>query len=219
MSVKLRGVYDLELFRYLKQIGVKHFGFDLRPTSFNFTPTRKIVEMLESAGDTGDKCFFMFGDEKDFVVEQLTAQIRRKTALRRANCFLEFTDAKDVKACARFGHPFIWRFQNGADYRKIPEVDLLAGISVSYEYLEELRESNQLYPFILELGALKRADQYIDLRLDWNDHLSENVTGFLQAETFSYEVGPKVENGYRHINMGLVGSHLDHARRILDLDT
>lgn len=208
----------MELFRYLKKIGVKHFSFDLRPTSFNFTPLRKIVEMLDEAGTTEDRYFFMFGTEKDFVIEQLMTMIRRKTALKRENCFLEFTDAKDLSACSKFDLPFIWRFNEGVDYRKMPEIENMAGISFSYEYLDELRESNQLYPFILEMLALKREEQWIDLRLDWNDHLSASVTDFIKAATYSYEISSKVEDSYRQINMGLVSSHLDHAKRILNLD-
>lgn len=218
MNVKLRGVYDLELFRYLKKIGVKHFSFDLRPTSFNFTPMRKIIQMLEELGDTEDQYFFMFGSEKDFVIEQLMTFLRRETALKRENCFLEFTDAKDLSACSKFGLPFIWRFMESVDYRKLPDLPLMSGVSFSYQYLEQLRDTNQLYPFIIEFVALKRADQWIDLRLDWSDHLSESVIDFMQATTYSYEISSKVEDSYRHINMGLVSSHLDHAKRILNLE-
>lgn len=218
MKVKLRGVYDLELFRYLKKIGVKHFAFDLRPTSFNFTPVRKIVEMLESAGGPEDRYYFMFGTDKDFVIEQLVGYIRKKVSLGQENCFLEFTDARDLAACSKFGIPFVWRYMETVDYRKLSSVEHLSGISLSYQYLEELRDSNQLYPFILEFNQLMRDDQWIDLTLDWSDHLSESVIDFLPAKTYSYEINPKVEDSYRHINMGLVSSHLEHAKRILNLE-
>lgn len=219
MNVKLRGVYDIELFRYLKKVGINHFGFDLRPASFNFTPLKSISEMLADSGDSDDFCFFMFGSEKDFVIDQLMTMLRNRTALSRERCFLEFTDAVDLAACSKFETPFVWRFNDRVEYRKIASNEFLKGISFSYSYLESLRDSNQLYPFIMELMALKRDDQWIDLRLDWSDHMSESVIDFFQPRLFGFEINQKVETGYRHINMNLVGSHLEHAKRILNLET
>lgn len=218
MQIKMRGIYDQKLFEYLKKTGVKQFAFDLRPTSFNFTPMRSIVNMLDAAGEEDDRYFFMFGSEKDFVIEQLMSFVRKKPVLNSKNCFLEFTDPSDFKKCSDFGLPFLWRFDEKADYRKGWSCEKLKGISLSYKYLESLQETNQLWPFIMEFSKDKRNDQWIDLRLDWSDQISESVIDFLPVHTYSYEINTKVEESYRSVNMGMVGSHLEHARRILNLE-
>lgn len=218
MKVKVRGVYDLELFRYLKSVGVSHFAFDLRPASFNFVQAHKIVEMLE-LGAGGEETFsFVFASEKDFVIEQLTGFIRQRCALPEENFLLEFADAENLQACEKFRLPYIWHFKENSNCRKIKEARLLRGISFSYSFLEGLRDSSGLYSFIKEFSSMKRGDQWIDLRLDWSDHLSESVIDFFPANTLSYEINQKVENSYRKVNMNLVSSHLDHARRTLNLD-
>lgn len=218
MQVKMRGVYDLNLFNYLKRVGVKQFGFDLRPASFNFTPMRTIIEMLESSAQAEDKYFFMFGNEKDFVIEQLVNHVRKKSNLKEENICLEFTDATDLSKLSTFGIPFLWRFRTDVDFRKMTNSPLLKGISVSHADLISWRDSGELYNYIKELGDLMRPDQWIDLRLDWGDNISESLLDFLKIETYSYEIDAQVEDSYRKINMGLVSSHLDHAKRILNLD-
>ena len=75
MRFKVRGIYDLEFFLYLKRIGVKNFAFDLRPTSFNFTPMYKIIEMLKAGGDDSDTYSFIFDGEKDFAIEQFSMRM------------------------------------------------------------------------------------------------------------------------------------------------
>lgn len=218
MQIKMRGIYDQKLFEFLKKTGVKQFAFDLRPTSFNFTPMRSIFSMLNAAGEKDDRYFFMFGSERDFVIEQLMTFVRKNPVLNSQNCFLEFTDPSNFEKCAGFGLPFIWRFDEKTDYRKGWSCDSLKGISLSYKYLDSLKESNQLYPFIMEFSKEKRLDQWIDLRLDWSDQISESVIDFLPVQTYSYEINTKVEESYRSVNMGMVGSHLEHARRILNLE-
>ncbi|MEX0799477.1 MAG: hypothetical protein WD025_08525 [Bacteriovoracaceae bacterium] len=218
MNVKVRGVYDLDLFRYLRKAGINHFAFDLRPASFNFVQMRKIIEMLQNEREGKETFSFMFASEKDFVIEQLMVHVRRNALLDEKNCYLEFTDSENLAECEKFGLPYIWHFKDSFNYRKIRNSKSLSGVSFSYEYLESLRESNQLYPFIKEFINIKREDQWIDLRLDWSDHLSESVTDFMPAQVFSYEINQKVEESYRRVDMNLVGSHLEHAKRILNLD-
>ena len=219
MRFKVRGIYDIEFFLYLKRIGVKNFAFDLRPTSFNFTPMYKIIEMLKATNGDNDTYSFIFDGEKDFVIEQLISSAKKEGLLNSGNCFLELGELKELSNCSKFGLPIIWRFNETMDYRKIPNEPNLHGVSFTYKYFEKLQESNQLYTFLKEILDLKRDDQFIDLRLDWSDHLSESVLDFLPANTYGFEINQQVEKSYRHIDMNLVSSHLEHAKRIINLES
>lgn len=215
MELRVCGVYDPATINELKILGIRHFAFDLRPTSFNFIQLRKILEIIREVNTGIETFYFMFSNEKDFVVRELLKSFEQ--GLPRHQIRLEFFSIENLKSCNEFGVDFVWHFDKDINYLNLSELSHLKIISLSQSGLSRLSYTNQLYDFMESLDKLKNDEQSYDLYLDWNETPLDTVIDFFAIQTVSFEINQKVELSYRRIDLPLVSSHIEHTKKTLNI--
>ena len=213
MEIKINGVYSKEIVSFLKGLGIRNFGFDLRPTSFNFIQLHVIKDIVK---ENKDVIFtFLFNNEKDFVVKELVNFACEDDHLIKDNLLLEFTDIQDIDDCEAFEMNYIWHFSDLTNYRKMKNSKYLRVISLSQLLLNDYQERQELFSFIKELNELKPTNNLLDLRIDWTEAPGESIIDFIKPELLTLEIDTSVETSYRNLNNQLVQTHLNYLNQII----
>jgi hypothetical protein len=209
MEIKINGVYSYDVMLLLKSMGVKNFGFDLRPKSFNFIQLHALKDIIEKS-DTGKETYsFLFSNEKDFVIDQLIKQIESETRISKDRILLEFTDVHDIGDCEKFNLNYVWHFDESSNYRKLASAEYLRVLSISQKKLEHYQNQGQVFEFIKEINELRGENTLLDLRLNWDESIIESINDFYLPKIFTLEINQLVESSYRNINQSLLQDHLN----------
>ena len=213
MEIKINGVYSKELVSFFKGKGINNFGFDLRPTSFNFIQLHVIKYVLSKINSQNNTFTFLFQNEKDFVIKELIGFLEEDQLITKEQVLLEFTDVQDIDECESHKMNYIWHFNDMTNYRKISGSEFLRVISIAQSQLEIYQQSQELFPLIKEINSLKNESNLLDLRLDWTDSLQESIIDFIQPQLFTLEINNTVQSCYRNVNKKLVEDHLIHLEQ------
>lgn len=209
MEIKINGVYSYDLMLFLKSMGIKNFGFDLRPKSFNFIQLHVIKDIIQKC-DTGNETYsFMFSNEKDFVINELIKSIESDTLLTRDRVLLEFTDVHDINDCESFNLNYIWHFSESSNYRKLSSTQFLRVLSIDQKILEQYQNSGQVYEFIKEINNLRGENTLLDLRVNWDESIIESINDFYLPNLITLEISQLVESSYRNPNQSILQDHLN----------
>lgn len=214
MEIKINGVYSNEVVSFFKSLGIHNFGFDLRPTSFNFIQLHAIKDIIKSHPDL--VFTFLFNNEKDFVIKELVNFACEDTQLNKENVLLEFTHVHDIDVCESFEMNYIWHFNDLTNYRKMRNSKFLRVISLSQSLLEDYRERQELFDFIKELNELKSQANLLDLRIDWTEAPGESIIDFIQPNLLTLEIDNSVQKSYRVLNNEIVQVHLSYLKQCIN---
>lgn len=217
--IKLNGHYNKKVFEISKARGIKHFGFDFRPRSFNFLQNYKFIEILDSIYHHDHFYYLIFERETDNVLNLFIADIKKIFAsrgqLERVNqqVFLEFTDTREKSFYNNLELGFFWRVENELAMLEVLKSDNLQGLILSFDMLEKFQKQGQLFSFIGKLNnGLKRFDGKVKLALDlpWHADIFPSLFEFMNFDYINLTMGPQVEEGYRNVDEGKLISHLKH---------
>ena len=190
-------------------MGIKNFGFDLRPKSFNFIQLHVIKDIIQKC-DTGNETYsFMFSNEKDFVINELIKSIESDTLLTRDRVLLEFTDVHDINDCESFNLNYIWHFDESSNYRKLSSAHFLRVLSIDQKKLAQYQNSGQVYVFIKEINNLRGENTLLDLRVNWDESIIESINDFYLPNLITLEISQLVESSYRNPNQSILQDHLN----------
>tara|TARA_B100001971_G_C18268046_1_gene596671 strand:- start:108732 stop:109388 length:657 start_codon:yes stop_codon:yes gene_type:complete len=213
MEIKINGVYSNEVVTFLKSLGVNNFGFDLRPTSFNFVQLHIIQDIVK----VNPNCTFtfLFQNEKDFVIKELVNFVCHETPLQKEQVLLEFTDIHDIDSCESFEMNYIWHFSDLTNYRKILHAKYLRVISLSQNHMQDYQEKQQFFPLLKELYELKRPSNLLDLRINWTEAPGESIIDFIKPNLLTLEIDNSVQSSYRQLDNQIIQIHLSHIKEML----
>jgi hypothetical protein len=121
-SLLVHGCYDLETFRILKAIGVRNFGFDMRPLSPNLVTFSELKKILNEKGI--ERGTLVFENEKLSTIAS-SVDILKEFG---ASLDLEFRDSQSSQYYSLTGLPFSWVWRPEGDWRNILELPNLNGI-------------------------------------------------------------------------------------------
>lgn len=217
MEIKINGIYSIETIQFLQDLKIKNFGFDLRPTSFNFIQLHSIREIISKV-DTGKEVYsFIFENEKDYVIQELLKNIKEETLIDPNRILIEFASITDISVCENFKMNYNWHFSNQINYRKIQDSNYLKILSFSQRELIELQNKEEFFHLIKEINEIKNDSNILDLRVDWTESLIESIIDFINPQILTFEVNNLVETSYRNTNNQLIQNHLYQIAKQLDL--
>lgn len=100
-KLKVSSIFNEKAFRFFKEKGVYHFGFDFRPKSMNFIQEHVVVELVKNL-QVGSVTL-AFENEKDFVVKRILEEIEKRFS---GEIILEFSGNTDFDFFDSFNKPY-----------------------------------------------------------------------------------------------------------------
>lgn len=182
----VHGCYDHATLKTLFDLGIDHFGFDLRGSSPNLVTFRDLKSMLTSF--SFEQIVLTFENDKSSTVLSFFDLLKGSAQ----DILLEFRDQQSVGFYHSLDLPFLWMFHPEADWRNIVTLPQLKGILLPMEWKKEYQSLTSFWELI--------------------DHRNLNV--FLHAKNFreageierlsdvnlSLDLTREVENGFRCVD-------------------
>lgn len=171
-SLLVHGCYDAQTLQTLEELGVRHFGFDLRPRSPNLVTFGELKKALK--GRAIERSILIFENEKLPTVAG-ALDLLRDTGVRFE---LEFRDSQSAQYYALTNLPFYWVWRVEGDWRNILELPNLRGLILPLQSRESLMDrefwdlvdENEIEVFIhpesLERAQGLAADPELSLSVD-----------------------------------------------------
>ena len=205
MIYKITGIYDEETLVTPKKLGIRHFGFDFRPTSFNFIQQHLFNCLAEDQVGDDDQVYLHFSNEKYFVIDKIYNEAPLKKG-PGGQVLLEFSDGLGVDFYRQFENPFIWHYLPDHDIDALLSHPLMKGLVLDISFLKGLLERRQLESFALEFSELSRKlrPQGIDLYLNckWDSNIFPSFLEYFSFSFITLPIDPSVERSYRHFDLG-----------------
>jgi len=213
MKFILKGITNSNSILATDSIGMSQYTFDLRPKSFNFVQSRKIVEMI--SGDTKSRVYsLLFENEKDFVIKQLLTQINPSIG-EEQNLFLEFAGITPLVECEKYEHDYIWHYHDGEKIKNITDTKYLKRIVFRHSDLEYLSSNGELHGFF-NLFSEYFDRIFIEVQLNWDSPIMFSIFEFFKIPLLSFEITDQVEIGYQNPDHDLIISHITNVKNMFD---
>jgi hypothetical protein len=112
-NLLVHGCYDRATFKTLNDLGIKEFGFDLRPKSSNLITLKELNSLLKDINV--DKVFLTFENDSLNTIFSFLDLLKNSAS----ELVLEFRDQQSVNFYYDLNRPFVWMFHPSADWRSI----------------------------------------------------------------------------------------------------
>lgn len=203
---RFNGVYDLRTLKYLREIKVSHFIFDLRPTSFNFIQEYRLTEILTQI--PMGTVYLLFNGEKSFVIERIVNECRKSFS---GPIVLEFDGAFNQEAVEELNIPFNQHISDWPTTNIGPEHRLCQGHVFDFKFLHELFQAQQLTGFVSSYYS-KFSKQSLtlnqDLSIDWDSDIFPSLFDYFDFNSMTVPINSKVEVCYRNVDLNRVSNQL-----------
>ncbi|HXH29630.1 MAG TPA: hypothetical protein VNJ01_02345 [Bacteriovoracaceae bacterium] len=126
-SFLINGCYDPQTLRTLLDLGIQHFGFDLRGFSPNLIAFHRLKDLLAQLPLQRSQLVFQ-NDKPETVLSFL--DMLRSTA----GWTLQFRDQLTPEYYRRLNFPFVWMFHPDADWENIFKIPTLEGVMLPVKW-------------------------------------------------------------------------------------
>ena len=216
MDIRLNGVYHTSIIQHLKDFGLSHFSFDLRPKSFNFTQSYKIKEMLQATASPLVHYYLHFADEKDFVIREIYKSLYEER--NDSSLMFEFSGTENLDYFESFKVPYVWHYRESITLEQIRQTQYLKMISFDSVFIERLFQFGKLYQLFGEFAEISHEKKMsLEISQDWNTSVLETLIDFYPIKTLNFEINRQVEKSFRQIDLQQVAGHIEHTKRSLNL--
>ena len=218
--VRLNGIYHSNIIQTLRQYHFKHFGFDFRPKSLNFTQLYKVVDMINENSRSSDSFYLQFANEKDFVIIEILKNIFQNTQILKTQLLLEFSDLQLLTYYESFEQGFVWHLSTQLPYQQIVKSEYLKKLVIPLGLLEGLESSGTLYSLLEEIYSLKATfneSLEIELEGNWNHQLKSSLLDFYHFNGYVLTINNQVEDGYQKINLMNLSTQLTFTKNNLNI--
>lgn len=208
--LRVSGIYDHQTIGFLKQKGIQKFTFDLRPISFNFVQAFKICELINESYQYGDDYAFQFDLDKDFVIKNVIERIESKASVSLSSLAIEFCSSRTLNECEQFSRPFIWHYDEHYE-KDFFQSKFLHTVIFKQGLIHQLDLSQKLYPFMDKFFKHCPNHVNVELEMDWNSPILSTLIDFFPINGLNYAINSRVEKSFRHVDLQLVGQHIEHT--------
>jgi hypothetical protein len=203
-TIRIDGVFDLEIARHLSQLGIKHIGVDCYPLSLNFIQGHVLEKILSEM--RFDSITFQFYDEKINMIQTISFELNKKFADLHENLFIETLYNQKKFSEYDLKQSITWDYQT--ELLHLAQVKSLhlnqSKLIVNKIELSQLLQLKQQYP---KLEIL--------MGLDWEEKILVEFNQKLQTKIFCFNLGNGLMSGYRSVDYHILDQVV--AKRILDI--
>lgn len=189
-SLRISGIYDLKTLFILQEQGIKHFGFDLRPTSYNFIQTHILEECLLKTKQK-DSIYLHFENEKDFVLDAFIERLSMHLFAGKS-ITLEVSDVLPPSHYSAYKLPILWHYKNEEMLHEYLRDPCLAAVSFKAFELTSIPHLSKI------LSELKRRNIKVEISKKWGQ---ENI--FLHnipKDLSHFKIDEFISSNYRDID-------------------
>jgi hypothetical protein len=219
--IRVDGIYDQRTIQNLQETAVKDFGFDFRPTSFNFLQQHVFLDLIKKNQATDLNFFLRYENEQDFVIKKMIDDLKLATdssngsAVKFSNFNLEFSDTNSAEFYDQFEVPFYWHYTASVSLSSILDTKNIKGIVLDYKFLEEIRDNDNFQNFVQNFFqvAYKKIEEKslkIVLAVDWDANVFPSLFDFIDFDSLVLPINSKIEICYRNVDLGKVKQGLGH---------
>ncbi len=205
--LKIEGIYDTRTLKFLKSQGIKNYGFDFSPKSFNFIQEHVFLEQLIPILDTNDKITLSFSRSNDPMIAKVLLDLKK----------LGFDLSNAVIVCDE------WTLApEGSDYNyyihydPTLKLDLMVssnfkGLIFSYNFFAGLHEQNLLNSFMSNFytryGKVMNQKETL-MRVDWRDNVLPSLLDIFDVDQLIYSISDDIESCYRNVDLKKLESEM-----------
>lgn len=208
-NFKIEGIYDQRTLKLLKARGLRNFGFNFSPKSFNFIQEHIFLNDLIPLLDPSDRIHLHFTRSNDPMIPKVIEDLG-KVGIQKENIYID-SDEWDKEA-----------LNLGINYylNYYPELDLslcnspqFSGLIFNFSFFEELHHKGVLKNFIMNFYTHFKnyltEDKQIILHVDWSDNVFPSLFDYLDFDLMSFSINSKIEICYRNVDLKKLTTEMD----------
>lgn len=211
----LSGVYDKRTIEFALGQGITHFSFDFRPTSVNFIQQYILEDcidvLMKDYNPKRFKIFLKFHHEKDFMIKNILSSFEG-TGIEVTLQILSNEDTEYFKA---LGSKLSLYYDQDVPMQAAVKSGLVESVSLSYQYLEELAQSERLYHFISNMNARLGSHFPYVIALNWDLNVSRVVLDGFDIDYVELPINNFVEVCYRNVDLSKLDKGLKNYQTFL----
>jgi hypothetical protein len=200
-NLKIEGIYDQRTLKLLKAQGLKDFGFNFSPKSFNFIQEHIFLEELVPLLDETDSIHLHFTRSNDPMILKVIEDLRKNGVVKDRvyiNCD-EWSDSPEL-----LGIKYYLNYS--------PEINLtyckskfFSGMIFEFSFFDNLHNNGVLNNFITNFythfNKFLNTEKKIILRVDWSNNIFPTLFDYFEFDLMSFPINSKIEICYRNVDL------------------
>ncbi len=218
-NLKIEGIYDQRTLKLLKSKGVRDFGFNFSPKSFNFIQERVFLNDLIPLMDPKDKIHLHFSRINDPMIQKVILDLQN-AGFEKDNIYFDCDEGTELSR--EIGIKYFINYY--------PEIDHCAcddpgfcGIIFNFSFFEDLQAKGVLNNFIANFYTHFKKylveDKLIVLRIDWSDNVFPSLFEYFDIDLMSFSINDKIEICYRNVDLNKLSEEMkliENNKNLLD---
>lgn len=200
-NFKIEGIYDQRTLKLLKTKGLKDFGFNFSPKSFNFIQEHVFLEQLVPLLDESDTLHLQFTRSNDPMILKVLTDLK-KNGIKADQISVvcdEWSQHPSETGCA-----YYLNYVKDLDMN-LCRHELFKGMIFDFSLFEEMHHNGSLNKFITnfyhQFNGLLDGDRKIILKLDWDSNVMPSLFDYFDFDLMSFSINSKIEICYRNVDL------------------
>lgn len=211
MQTRLRvdGIYDSRTLKFLQGKGVRHFGFNFSPKSFNFIQEYVFIEKLIPMIGINDRVDLSFVRSDDPMIEKVLYDLR-KAGFKTENVTI-ICDEWVKPQSEKQHHYYYLNFSTQTKPEELSSV-YFRGIIFKFDFFQELHQKNLISTFtnnfFTRFGPLIDQKEMI-LSIGWRDNVYPGLMDTFDFDKVSFSIDSDIETCYRNVDLNKLGREMN----------
>lgn len=207
-NLKIEGIYDQRTLKLLKTQGLKDFGFNFSPKSFNFIQEHVFLEQLVPLLSENDNIHLQFTRSNDPMIAKVVLDLK-KMGIKAERIFLNCDEWVEAPEDLGLKYYLNYVVDINMNYCKSP---LFSGMIFDYSFFEDLHYrgilNNFITNFYTHFNPLLNEDKKIILRIDWDCNVMPTLFDYFEFDLMSFPINSKIEICYRNVDLKKLTSEM-----------
>lgn len=207
-NFKIEGIYDQRTLKLLKTQGLKDFGFNFSPKSFNFIQEHVFLDELVPLLDGNDNIHLHFSRSNDSMIAKVLADLA-KTGFKSENVYLNCDEWTDIPH--NHGIKFYLNYSSDINMSYCNS-EYFSGMIFDFAFFEDLHIRGVLNNFITNFythfNKLLNNEKKIILRIDWSSNVFPTLFDYFDFDLMSFPINSKIEICYRNVDLKKLASEM-----------
>lgn len=212
-NFKIEGIYDQRTLKLLKQKGLRDFGFNFSPRSFNFIQEYVFINELVPLLGPLDRIHLHFDRSNDPMIKKVLEDLK-KSGVQKENIYLDCDEWTEAPSGLEVNYYLNYT----------PDLDIalckdagFSGMIFDFTYFEDLHRRNILNNFIsnfyTHFSKVLGEDKKIILRVDWNNNIFPSLFDYFEFDLMSFSINSKIEICYRNVDLTKLTTEMDLIKK------
>lgn len=217
--MRIEGLYDLRTLKALKEAGIYDYGFDFRPTSFNFLQQYRFMDLIEELDDKKSRYYLHFSNEADFVIAKFIADLKKYYSENiecgnfKDKVTLEFSDYCQASFYDSFETPYYWNFHQERPMKDYLNAKYIKGVLFDFNWLHEKHQKGEFdsfFAYFLQAAVpyIREKGLEVGLKVDWDAHLFDSLFDYIDFQFLSLPINEKIEVCYRNVDLSKASKNI-----------